>query len=42
MDDHLKKLVHTAKGLQETLLDYANYKPVKKTHSNNSEKEKMD
>lgn len=30
MDENLKKLVSTAKGLQETLLEYANYKPVKR------------
>lgn len=30
MDENLKRLVTVAKGLEETLLDYANYKPVKK------------
>lgn len=29
-DENLKRLVTVAKGLEETLLDYANYKPVKK------------
>lgn len=32
MDENLKRLVAVAKGLEETLLDYANYKPVKKGH----------
>jgi len=42
MDDNLKKLVHVAKGLEETLLDYANYKPVKKVLTNSGEgKEKI-
>jgi hypothetical protein len=42
MDENLKKLVHVAKGLEETLLDYANYKPVKKVLTNNGEgKEKV-
>jgi len=30
MDENVKRLVTVAKGLEETLLDYANYKPVKK------------
>lgn len=29
-DENLRRLVTVAKGLEETLLDYANYKPVKK------------
>ena len=29
-DENLKRLINVAKGLEETLLDYANYKPVKK------------
>jgi len=29
-DENLKRLITVAKGLEETLLDYANYKPVKK------------
>lgn len=43
MDENLKRLVHTARGLEETLLEYANYKPVKKVHTNSGEaKEKLD
>jgi hypothetical protein len=30
IDENLKRLISVAKGLEETLLDYANYKPVKK------------
>lgn len=30
LDENLKRLITVAKGLEETLLDYANYKPVKK------------
>jgi hypothetical protein len=30
-DENLKRLITVAKGLEETLLDYANYKPVKKS-----------
>jgi hypothetical protein len=30
LDDNSKKLLSVAKGLEETLLDYANFKPSKK------------
>jgi len=30
-DENLRRLITVAKGLEETLLDYANYKPVKKS-----------
>jgi hypothetical protein len=33
LDENLKRLITVAKGLEETLLDYANYKPVKKAFS---------
>jgi myb proto-oncogene protein len=36
-DENLKRLITVAKGLEETLLDYANYKPVKKTFQNNGD-----
>jgi len=37
-DENLKRLITVAKGLEETLLDYANYKPVKKSfHGANGE-----
>lgn len=36
-DENYKKLVAVAKGLEETLLDYANYKPSKKIHTNTGE-----
>ena len=41
-DENLKRLISVAKGLEETLLDYANYKPVKKTfHGNGETKESL-
>lgn len=36
-DENLKRLITVAKGLEETLLDYANYKPVKKSFHGNGE-----
>ena len=36
-DENLKRLISVAKGLEETLLDYANYKPSKKTFHGASE-----
>lgn len=36
-DENLKRLISVAKGLEETLLDYANYKPVKKAFHGNGE-----
>jgi len=30
MDENLKRLITVAKGLEETLFEYAHYKPVKK------------
>jgi hypothetical protein len=36
-DDGLKRLVHVAKGLEDTLLDYANFKPMKKLLTNEGE-----
>jgi len=41
-DDNLKKLVTVARGLEDTLLDYANFKPNKKVVTNEGEvKEKV-
>jgi len=41
-DENLKKLVTVAKGLEDTLLDYANFKPMKKICPNEPEvKEKV-
>jgi len=34
LDENLKRLITVAKDLEETLLDYANYKPVKKGAQN--------
>lgn len=34
LDENTKKLVSVAKGLEETLLSYANYKPLKKNQLN--------
>jgi len=36
-DENYKKLVSVARGLEETLLDYANYKPTKKIHTNSGD-----
>jgi len=36
-DENLKRLITVAKDLEETLLDYANYKPVKKSNSDAKE-----
>lgn len=36
-DDNLKRLITVAKGLEETLFEYANYKPVKKVFTNNGD-----
>ncbi len=33
-DENLKRLITVAKGLEETLFEYANYKPVKKVLTN--------
>jgi hypothetical protein len=37
LDENLRKLVNVAKGLEETLLDYANFKPMKKILTNSGE-----
>jgi len=37
IDENLKRLITVAKGLEETLLDYANYKPVKKSFNGASD-----
>jgi hypothetical protein len=37
LDENLRKLVNVAKGLEETLLDYANFKPMKKIVTNSGE-----
>jgi hypothetical protein len=37
MDENLKRLITVAKGLEDTLLEYANYKPLKKVFNNNGE-----
>ena len=37
MDENLKRLISVAKGLEETLFEYANYKPIKKVFTNNGE-----
>jgi transcriptional activator Myb len=42
LDDNLRKLVNVAKGLEESLLDYANYKPVKKVVTNGGEAKQTD
>jgi len=36
-DENLKRLIAVAKGLEETLFEYANYKPVKKIFTNSGE-----
>ena len=36
-DENVKRLITVAKGLEETLFEYANYKPVKKVFTNNGE-----
>ena len=30
LDENMKKLISSTKGLEESLLDYANFKPAKK------------
>jgi hypothetical protein len=42
IDDNAKRLVTVAKGLEETLLEYANYKPAKKVYGQVDIKENTD
>jgi len=37
LDENLKRLITVAKGLEETLFEYAHYKPVKKVFANASD-----
>lgn len=41
LDENAKRLITVAKGLEETLLDYANYKPTKKVY-NGDNKESLE
>jgi len=41
LDENLKRLITVAKGLEETLLDYANYKPVKKSFNGGEAKDNI-
>jgi hypothetical protein len=40
LDENSKKLLNVAKGLEETLLDYANFKPSKKVQTSASDGKK--
>ena len=38
LDENMKKLISSTKGLEESLLDYANFKPAKKQFTGQTEK----
>jgi len=42
LDENAKRLITVAKGLEETLLDYANYKPTKKVYNGQESKEALE
>jgi len=42
LDENLRRLITVAKDLEETLLDYANYKPVKKSLNGDSKESLME
>jgi len=42
LDENARRLITVAKGLEETLLDYANYKPTKKVYNGGDTKESLE
>ena len=38
LDENMKKLITSTKGLEESLLDYANFKPAKKQFTGQADK----